>query len=212
MTHGERNDDPHELVIFLRALIGESADQPTPEELVTSINRLLPPGPRRLYAALSLAWSIVGYRLFAHEIPDMAQVRAESWPVPTTLAMLLTSNISAAARMLGISRRALRDGLRRIGVHPWHRRWRDGQGEPAHGPAFMLRELPDVVEDGTQGVVWFEREGQHNVGPARLERGDRSDRLFRGWWVDRDTVAAYARAHGHNFRGTDERSESDGDE
>lgn len=211
MTQGKRSEEPHEIVIFLRALLGEPDDQPTPDELAASIPRLLPPGPRRLHAAASLAWSLVGHRLFADEIPNMDRVRAEPMHVPITLAMLHTNNISAAARMLGTSRRALRDGLHRLGVYPWYRAWRDGRSKPAPGLTFALRELPDVVEDGTRGVVWFKLQGQTGVGPAWLERGDRSDRLFRGWWVDRETVETYARENGHDFHCEGEGSKSGGD-
>lgn len=79
-----------------------------------------------------------------------------------------------------------------------------GGDEPFPGLAFMLQRLPDVVEDGTHGVVWFTPLEGDGVGPAWLERGDQSERLFRGWWVDRATVEAYAGEYGHDFHCDDQ--------
>jgi hypothetical protein len=65
-------------------------------------------------------------------------------------------------------------------------------------------ETPEVVEDGTKGEVVFKLEDAVlYCGPAWLGRGrgTRLERLFQGRWVHHDTAEAYAREHGHDFRG-----------
>ncbi|MCA9704499.1 MAG: hypothetical protein KDK70_01475 [Myxococcales bacterium] len=62
----------------------------------------------------------------------MKVVREESSRVIMGLAMLLSGgNVSIAARALGISRRALRENLRRLGVYPWA--WCRARGTRARG-------------------------------------------------------------------------------
>ena len=63
---------------------------------------------------------------------------------------------------------------------------------------FVPGEEPEMIEDGTKGVMTFKFETE-DAGPAWLHRDGRSERLFRGRWVDLSIIQAYARRYGQNF-------------
>ncbi|MEX1365264.1 MAG: helix-turn-helix domain-containing protein [Nannocystaceae bacterium] len=68
-----------------------------------------------------LAWCIAGLSLFdRHDPPTLRSAVAEARRVSMTMAMTRAGgNLSAAARTLGTSRKALRDNLRALSMYPW---------------------------------------------------------------------------------------------
>ncbi|MCH9685169.1 MAG: hypothetical protein K0V04_27275 [Deltaproteobacteria bacterium] len=67
-----------------------------------------------------LAWTLCGIYLFAAGPPAMDDVRREAKRAAVCLAMTrCRGSIAAAARMLGISRKVLRENLRAAGLYPW---------------------------------------------------------------------------------------------
>lgn len=219
MSHDEAPRTPSQLVVFLRALVGQPEEQPSPTKLAASVAQLLPEELRKVEIGGLIAWFIIGLGFLAEGPPSLKQIRVESWRLIMAIAMLKSGgSISYGATLLDTSRRSLRDGLRAAGLYPWPRRQRARRVDQADDPepgqessfASLVRQLSDVVEDGTHGIVWFASVDRNDVGPAWLERGGQSLQLFRGWWVDRETAETYARDYGHDFRCEDEGPLSDG--
>lgn len=117
----ERRDvEPADVAEKLRGMLGLLSVQPAPGEAAASLGRSLPSLVQGLDAGGWIAWCLVGLILFGESFPPLAMVRRESKRFAVSLAMLRAQgNISAAARMLGTSRKVLRDNLQDAGLYPW---------------------------------------------------------------------------------------------
>jgi len=133
---------PDEVAGCLRAMLGLAPDDPARGEQAAYLGRSLPAVVHGLDASAWIAWCMAGLPLFGGRLPTVRLVKVSASRVVMALAMLQTGgNISAAARMLGTSRRALRDGLRRMGRYPWRetsepevgRGWTEGSKSDGEG-------------------------------------------------------------------------------
>jgi hypothetical protein len=117
----ERRDvEPDDVAEKLRCMLGLSPHEPAPGEAAASYRRPLPPMVHALDTGGWIAWCLVGLTLFGERSPALDTVRRESKRVALALAILRTrGGISAAARMLGASRKVVRENLVALGLHPW---------------------------------------------------------------------------------------------
>jgi hypothetical protein len=93
---------------------------PSPGSPAASYGRALPPLVQGLDAGAWIAWCLVGLTLFGERLPPLRLVRRESYRAVIVLALLRTrGNISAAARMLAMTPKVLRENLTRAGLLPW---------------------------------------------------------------------------------------------
>lgn len=65
-------------------------------------------------------WSIVGRRLFAgYRFPTRKKIAFEVTRAALAVALGQDPTITGAARLLHMSRKALRDNMMRTGIYPW---------------------------------------------------------------------------------------------
>jgi len=206
------------VALMLRAAAGAWLDRAGVGEQAASLGRALPPMSDAFDSAGWIGWCLAGLAVFEHGPPTSRIAVREAIRIVVVLAMLRTAgNVTHAARQLGTSRRTLRERLASFGCYPWSEFLASCESRPhaarprsiEHGRERFLEpfrlvvpgEEPEVIEDGTTGVVVFKLEDSPlRCGPAWLGRGERTERLFRGLWVHRDTAEQYAREHGHDFR------------
>ena len=121
MAHRQRrNTSRRAVAMFLRAAMHLPLDETAPGELTATMGRPPADGVAGLDTGAWIAWCLVGLRLFAGPLPRMESVRAEAVRAAMVLAMHgADGDLTTAARVLGISRRALRQGLRTFGLYPW---------------------------------------------------------------------------------------------
>jgi len=118
------------VVRTLRATLGLAHDEPAPGELAAWIRRSLPAQVEALDSGAWLAWCLAGLPLFGGAFPALREIRNEGTRVTIALAMLREhGNLSAAARLIGSSRKVLRDNLRVVGLYPWPSDPKDDQDE-----------------------------------------------------------------------------------
>jgi len=125
-----RDVDVADVAVLLRAVLGLPSRHPSPGELSAALRRPLPSKVHDLDTGSWIAWCLVGLPLFATDYPGLAQVRVVATRVAIARAMLVQhGNISRSARMLGITRKVLRDHLRLANLYPW-RRGPDDEHDP----------------------------------------------------------------------------------
>ena len=120
--HCERRDvAPGDVARILRAVLGLPPDQTAPGEQAAFVSLPMPAVVRGIDTGGWIAWCLTGISVFTHDQPPVMRcVYTEAKRIAMSLAMLRSSgNISVAARALGTSRRALREGLRAVGLYPW---------------------------------------------------------------------------------------------
>lgn len=106
----------------LRTTLGLPPDQPVPGEEAATFDQPVTSEIGDLDAGAWIAWCLVGLSIFTGRSSLFSHPRAGSTRVTVALAMLRSGgNVSAAARALGISRKALRGHLRAAGLYPWRR-------------------------------------------------------------------------------------------
>ena len=117
----ERRDvEPHDVAEKLRGMLGLLPCEPSPGEQAASFRRALPPLVQGLDAGAWIAWCLVGLTLFGERLPSLRRVRREAFRMVIVLAMLRAhGNKSAAARMLAMTAKVLRENLERAGLLPW---------------------------------------------------------------------------------------------
>lgn len=110
-----------------------------------------------------ITWCLAGLSVFTHDQPPvMRRVYTEAKRIAMSLAMLRSSgNITVAAQALGTSRRALRDGLRAVGLYPW-------PGVDGNGPR------SDEVALSPAGEVSIGKDGRAIEACARSSDSDRA--------------------------------------
>lgn len=109
-----------DLAVSLRDALRLPPGECLPGELAATAQRSFPAVVRGLDAGGWIAWCLSGLVLFTGEVPSMKRARVEAKRTVAALAMIQTEgNISSAARILGISRKVLRDNLRAVGLYPW---------------------------------------------------------------------------------------------
>jgi len=220
MSAGEtRETSVAAVALMLRAAAGARLDRAGVGELAASLGRALPPMSDAFDSAGWIGWCSAGLAVFEHGPPTSRIAVREAIRIVAVLAMLRTAgNLTHAARQLGTSRRSFRERLVSLGCYPWSEFLASCEPRPhtttrplpiEDGRARLLEpyrpvvpgEEPEVIEDGTAGVVVFKLEDSPlRIGPAWLCRGERMELLFRGMWEHRDTAEQYAREHGHDFR------------
>lgn len=115
-----RNVEPDDVAEKLRGMLGLAPEQPAPGEAAASYQRPLPPLVRSLDAGGWIAWCLAGLVIFGEGSPALATIRCESKRVALALAIVRTRGcISDAARMLGSSRKVVRENLAAVGLQPW---------------------------------------------------------------------------------------------
>lgn len=104
----------------LRGMLGLPPEQPAPGEAAASYRRPLPPLVRSLDAGGWIGWCLAGLLVFGEGSPRLTRIRLEAKRVALALAIVRTrGGISGAARLLGTSRKVVRENLVRLGLHPW---------------------------------------------------------------------------------------------
>jgi Bacterial regulatory protein, Fis family len=107
---------PVEMAERLRGALGLPPQHPTPGEDAATFGRPMPAVVHGLDVGGWIAWCVAGLPLFGERL-SLAGVRREAKRIAATLAMLRAhGNISAAARMLGASRKVLRENLQAAGL------------------------------------------------------------------------------------------------
>jgi hypothetical protein len=115
-----RNVEPDDMAERLRCMLGLAPEQPAPGEAAASYQRPLPPLVRSLDTGGWIAWCLAGLVIFGEGSPTLATIRCESKRVALALAIVRTRGcISDAARMLGSSRKVVRENLAAVGLQPW---------------------------------------------------------------------------------------------
>lgn len=115
-----RDTTPSEVATTLRSLLRLSPDRAAPGEHAAFHDRPIPLFIRDLDAGGWIAWCMAGLLIFNRDRSLLDHTRRESIRVVAGLAMVRShGNISAAARMLGTTRKVLRDNLIRLGLYPW---------------------------------------------------------------------------------------------
>lgn len=115
-----RDVEPDDVAERLRGMLGLAPEQPAPGEAAASYRRTLPPLVQSLDAGGWIAWCLVGLVVFGEGFPALAKIRRESKRVGLALAIVRAQGrISPAARMLGASRKVVRDNLHALGLYPW---------------------------------------------------------------------------------------------
>jgi hypothetical protein len=108
---------PAEMAERLRSALGLPPQHATPGEDAATFGRPMPAVVHGLDVGGWIAWCVAGLPLFGGRF-SLATVRSEAKRIAATLAMLRAhGNISAAARMLGASRKVLRENLQAVGLH-----------------------------------------------------------------------------------------------
>lgn len=102
----------------LRSALGCNPHRAAPGENVAFIGRELPETIDKLDVGAWIAWSLCGLELFAGAPPSSKHAASECRRIVLALAMLRAGgNISEAARLVGSSRKVLREHLRRLGLY-----------------------------------------------------------------------------------------------
>lgn len=115
-----RDVEPDDVAERLRGMLGLAPEQPAPGEAAASYRRTLPPLVQSLDAGGWIAWCLVGLVVFGEGFPALAKIRRESKRVGLALALVRAQGcISVTARMLGASRKVVRDNLHALGLYPW---------------------------------------------------------------------------------------------
>jgi hypothetical protein len=115
-----RDVEPDDVAEKLRGMLGLAPEQPAPGEAAASYRRTLPPLVQSLDAGGWIAWCMAGLIVFGEGFPALAKIRRESKRVALALAIVRAhGGISSAARMLGTSRKVVRENLQTLGIYPW---------------------------------------------------------------------------------------------
>lgn len=115
-----RDVEPDDVAERLRGMLGLTPEQPAPGEAAASYRRTLPPLVQSLDAGGWIAWCLAGLVVFGEGFPALAKIRRESKRVGLALALVRAQGrISPAARMLGATRKVVRENLRALGLIPW---------------------------------------------------------------------------------------------
>lgn len=115
-----RDVEPDDVAERLRGMLGLAPEQPAPGEAAASYRRTLPPLVQSLDAGGWIAWCLVGLVVFGEGFPALAKIRRESKRVGLALALVRAQGrISPAARMLGATRKVVRENLQALGLYPW---------------------------------------------------------------------------------------------
>ena len=115
-----RDVEPDDVAEKLRGMLGLAPEQPAPGEAAASYRRTLPPLVQSLDAGGWIAWCLAGLVVFGDGFPALAKIRRESKRVGLALALVRAQGcISGTARMLGATRKVVRENLRALGLVPW---------------------------------------------------------------------------------------------
>lgn len=117
----ERRDvEPYRVAERLRAMLGLLPAESVPDELAATFRRPLPPIVQGVDAGAWIAWCLAGLFIFRDRFPSLRIARRESYRVILVLAMLRANgNLSEVSRMMGSSRKVIRENLARAGLLPW---------------------------------------------------------------------------------------------
>lgn len=114
-----RDVEPDDVAERLRGMLGLAPEQPAPGEAAASYLRPLPPLVQSLDTGAWIAWCLAGLVIFGEGFPALATIRRESKRVGLALALVRAQGrISPTARMLGASRKVVRENLRALGLIP----------------------------------------------------------------------------------------------
>ncbi|MEX1367510.1 MAG: helix-turn-helix domain-containing protein [Nannocystaceae bacterium] len=106
----------------LRTASGVNPFRAAPGEVVAFLGRQSPEAIERLDVGAWIAWSLCGLELFAGALPSSKHAASECRRIVLALAMHRTGgNISETARIVGSSRKVLREHLRRLGLYDLER-------------------------------------------------------------------------------------------
>ena len=134
-----------DLARVLRAAVGLSPDLAGLGERAAGYRRFLPGVVPQVDVDAWIGWTLAGVPLFVAGLPKLRQARSTTTHVLLVLALARTGgNLSAVGRMLGSSRKVLRENMQRLGLYPWPTTVPRGKAMVAPGLSKLAGRLQDA--------------------------------------------------------------------
>ena len=134
-----------DLAGFLRAAVGLPPDRIGLGERAAGYRRFLPGMVPQVDVDAWIGWTLAGVPLFVAGLPKLRQARDATTHVLLVLALARTGgNLSAVGRMLGSSRKVLRENMQRLGLYPWPTTAPGGRAGVTPGMSKLVGRLQDA--------------------------------------------------------------------